>query len=93
LENKYVPICRREANRNRRYRTAVWTISRKPASLLSSVRLTPLTEQLNKSNTGHGEHTTKTRISHLLYVDNLKLVTKTKDELQKTDANRYNHQS
>ena len=34
----------------------------------------PLTEQLNSLNTGHEEHTTKTKISHLLYVDDLKLI-------------------
>jgi hypothetical protein len=43
----------------------------------------PLTEQMNKFNTGYEEHRTKTKISHLLYMDNLKLIGKTEKELQK----------
>jgi len=34
-------------------------------------------------NTGYEEHTTKTKISHLLYMDDLKLITKSEEELQK----------
>jgi hypothetical protein len=45
----------------------------------------PLTEQLNRLNTGYEEHTIKTRISHLLYMDVLKLLGKSEEELQ----NRY----
>jgi hypothetical protein len=48
-----------------------------------------LTQQLNRLNTGYEEHTTKTKISHLLYVDDLKLIAKSEEELQKqiTSAN------
>jgi len=45
--------------------------------------LLPLTEQLNKLNTGYEEHTTKTKISHLLYMDDLKLIAKSEEEIQK----------
>jgi len=34
-------------------------------------------------NTGYEEHTTKTKISHLLYMDDLTLIPKTEEELQK----------
>jgi len=34
-------------------------------------------------NTGYEEHTTKTKISHLLYIDELKLIAKSEEELQK----------
>jgi len=44
--------------------------------LLFCICLIPLTEQLNWLNTGYEEHTTKTKISHLLYMDNLKLIFK-----------------
>jgi hypothetical protein len=47
------------------------------------IRLIPLTEQLNRLNTGYEEHTTKTKISHLLYMDNLKLIAEPEEELQK----------
>jgi hypothetical protein len=39
--------------------------------LLFCICLNPLTE-LNRLNTGYEEHTTKTKISHLLYMDGLK---------------------
>jgi len=42
--------------------------------LLFCICLLPLTEQLNKLNTGYVEHTTNTKISHLLYMDDLKFV-------------------
>jgi hypothetical protein len=45
--------------------------------------LIPLTEQLNRLNTGYEEHTTKTKISHLLYMDDLKLIAKSEEELQR----------
>jgi hypothetical protein len=44
--------------------------------LLFCICLIPLTEQLNRLNTGYEEHTTKTKISHLLYMDDLKLLGK-----------------
>jgi hypothetical protein len=34
-------------------------------------------------NTGYEEHKTKKKISHLLYMDDLKLIAKTEEELQK----------
>ena len=51
--------------------------------LLFHICLIPLTEQLNRLNTGYEEHTTKTKISHLLYMDDLKLIAKSEEELQK----------
>ena len=51
--------------------------------LLFSISLIPLTEQINKLNTGYKEHKAYTKISHLLYIDNLKLIGKTEEELQK----------
>jgi hypothetical protein len=51
--------------------------------LLFCIFLNPLTEQLNKLNTGYEEHTTKTKISHLLYTDDLKLIAKSEKEIQK----------
>jgi hypothetical protein len=38
---------------------------------------------LNRLNTGYEEHTVKTRISLLLYMDDMKLLGKSEDELQK----------
>jgi len=51
--------------------------------LLFCICLIPLTEQLNRLNTGYEEHTTKTKISHLLFMDDLKLIAKSEEELQK----------
>ena len=51
--------------------------------LLFCICLIPLTEQLNRLNTGYEEHRTKTKISHLLYMDDLKLIAKSEEELQK----------
>jgi len=51
--------------------------------LLVCICLIPLTEQLNRLNTGYEEQTTKTKISHLLYMDDLKLIAKSEEELQK----------
>jgi len=45
--------------------------------------LLPVTEQVNKLNTRYEEHTTKTKISHLLYMDDMKLIAKSEEELQK----------
>jgi hypothetical protein len=50
--------------------------------LLLCIGLIPLTEQLNRLNTGLEEHTAKTKLSHLLYMDDLKLISKS-EELQK----------
>jgi hypothetical protein len=46
--------------------------------LLFYISLIPRTEQLN---TGYEEHTTKTKILHLLYVQDLKLMGKSVEEL------------
>jgi hypothetical protein len=51
--------------------------------LLFCICLIPLTEQLKRLNTGYEEHTTKTKISHLLYMDDLKLLGISEEELQK----------
>ena len=51
--------------------------------LLFCICLIPLTEQLNRLNTGYEEYTIKTKISHLLYTDDLKLIAKSEKELQK----------
>jgi hypothetical protein len=53
------------------------------SSLLFCICLIPLTEQLNRLNTGYEQHTTKTKISHLLYMDDSKLLGKSEKELQK----------
>jgi hypothetical protein len=50
--------------------------------LLFCICLIPLTEQLNRLNTGYEEHTTKTKILQLLYIDDLKLIANL-EELQK----------
>ena len=42
-----------------------------------------LNEQLNRLNTRYEEHTIKTKISHLLYMDGLKFIAKSEEELQK----------
>ena len=50
--------------------------------LLFCICLIPLTEQLNRLNTGYEQHTTKTKISHLLYMDDLKFIAKSEEEFQ-----------
>ena len=50
---------------------------------LFCICLIPLTEQLNGLNTGYEEHITKTKISHLPYMDDLKLIAKSEEELRK----------
>jgi hypothetical protein len=50
--------------------------------LLFCICLIPLTEQLNRLNTGYEEHTKKTRISQLLYMDDLKFIAKSEEEFQ-----------
>ena len=57
-------------------KNTMWTISRRLSPLLFCVCLIPLTEQLNRLNTGYEEHTTKTKISHLLHMDDLKPIAK-----------------
>ena len=55
--------------------------------LLFCICLIHLTEQLNRLNTGYEEHTTKTKISHLIYTYDLKLIAKSEEELQETVTN------
>ena len=55
--------------------------------LLFCIYLILLTEQLNTLNKVYEEYTTKTKISHLLYMDDMKLNAKSEEELQKTYAN------
>ena len=43
--------------------------------------LLPLTEQLNKLDTGYEDYTTKTKISHILYLDDLKLIAKSDEKI------------
>jgi hypothetical protein len=45
--------------------------------LLFCINLFRLTEQLNKLKSGYEEHTTKTKVSRLLYMDGWKLADKT----------------
>jgi len=45
--------------------------------------LISLTEQPNRSDTMYEENITKTKISHLLYMDDLKLFVKSEEELRK----------
>ena len=51
--------------------------------LLFCICLIPLTEQLNRLNTGYEENITKTKVSHLLHMDDLKLIAKSEEELRK----------
>ena len=55
--------------------------------LLFCICLIPLTEQMNRLNTGYEEYTTKTKISHLLYMDDLKLIAMLNQ--RKNFKNRY----
>jgi hypothetical protein len=47
--------------------------------LLFCICLIPLIQKLNRLNTGYKEHTTKTKISHLLCMDDLKLIAKSEE--------------
>jgi lipid A disaccharide synthetase len=51
--------------------------------LLFCICLIPLTELLNRLDTGYEEHITKTKISHSLYMDDLKMTAKLEEELRK----------
>ena len=50
--------------------------------MLFCICLIPLTVQLNRLNTGYKEHITRTEISQLLYMDDLKLIAKSEEELR-----------
>jgi len=41
---------------------------------------------LNILNTGYEEHTTMTEVSHLIYMDDMKLIAKNRGRTPKTDA-------
>ena len=43
----------------------------------------PKNNNNNNNNTGYAEHITKKKVSHLLYMDDLKLIGKTEEKLQK----------
>jgi hypothetical protein len=61
----------------------MWNIPRRLIiTTVVCICLIPLTEQLNRLNTGYEEYTTKTKISYLLYMDDLKLLGES-EELQK----------
>jgi hypothetical protein len=51
--------------------------------LLFCICLVPLAEQLNRLNTEYEEHISKTKSSHLHYIDDLKLIAKSEEELRK----------
>ena len=51
--------------------------------LLFCICLIPLMEHLNRLNTVYEEQITKTKISHLLYMDDLKLIAKSEEEMRK----------
>jgi hypothetical protein len=65
----------------------MWNISRK-LIIATAIRplFDPLTEQLKRLNTGYEEHIKKKKNAHLLYMVSLKLIAKSKEELQ-TDTN------
>jgi hypothetical protein len=50
---------------------------------LFCIFLIPLTEEVNTLNTGYEEQITKTKILHLLYMDDMKLIAKSDEELRK----------
>jgi len=51
--------------------------------LLFCICLIPLMEHLNRLNTGYEEHITKIKFSQQLYMDDLKLIAKSEEELRK----------
>ena len=57
-------------------------ISRGLSPLLFCIALTPLTNELNKADCGYQLHGTERKISHLLYMDDLKLLGRNEDGLK-----------
>ena len=58
----------------------MWNISRRLIITTAILHLlVPVTEQLNRLNTGYEEHTTKTKISQVLHMDDLKLNAKSEE--------------
>ena len=77
-----MPTYRKEDNRNIEIQFGIFQ-GDSLSSLLFCISLILLTEQLNKMNTGYEKHTTKMKVSHLLYMDDFKVIGKTEEELQK----------
>jgi hypothetical protein len=79
LEDKYAPAYRREADKKKVYKNTTWNLSRRLIChhCYFAVASSPLTERLNNLNTGYEEHSTDTKVSHLLNTDDLKLIGKT----------------
>ena len=50
--------------------------------LLFCIALTPLTNELNGADCGYQVHGTERKISHLLYMDDLKLLGRNENELK-----------
>jgi hypothetical protein len=50
--------------------------------LLICIALVALTHELNRADCGYQVHKTEREISHLLYVDGLKLIVRDEDELE-----------
>jgi hypothetical protein len=51
------------------------------SSLLFCIAFIPITNELNRSNCGCQIHGTERKISHLLYMDDLKLIRRSEEEL------------
>jgi hypothetical protein len=49
--------------------------------ILFCIALIPITNELNRSNYGYQIHGTERKISHLLYMDDLKLIGRSEEEL------------
>jgi len=52
------------------------------SALLFSIALSPLTDELNRADCGYQVHGTERKISHLLYMDDLKLLGRNENELK-----------
>jgi hypothetical protein len=51
--------------------------------LLFCIAFIPLTNELNKTDCGYQVHGTEMKISHLLYMDDLKLLSRSEEDLEK----------
>ena len=59
-------------------------ISRRlPLAIIFCIALIPLTNELNRANCGYQVHGTERKISHLLYMDGLKLIGRNEKDLEK----------
>ena len=52
------------------------------SSLLFCIALIPLTNELNRADCGYQVHGTERKISHLLYMDDLKLLGRNENDLK-----------